>query len=219
MASAAHLAACDFGGATTLVPTNSAANAQGVASYYLPCNLTTPGGSLYLSCSVANHCAAGQRLTVDVSPHYRVFDTDGTVLLHSDSLARVMTLLGHRVDPTTGFAYLERGYQTEADADATMDMIWCLESHCPASAIDWLPTATATECRAEVYNLAGFVSRKRPIPDFAHSEGYYRTALSHEPTHCATLVRDAGIEAAAAPADRCPVLEPACARASRNARA
>ena len=42
-------------------------------------------------------------------------------------------------------------------------------------------------CMADVYNLGGFVSRKRPLPDFAHSERYYHTALSHDPNHCPTL--------------------------------
>ena len=187
MASAAHLDSCDFTGATTLVPIGAPANEHGVTSYYLPCNLTAPGESLHLSCSVGTHCAQGQKLTLTVDPAHSVYADDGALLLHSDSLARVMILLGHRHEAATGFSYLERGFATEAAAEASLEMIWCLEAHCPASALDFLPGATAADCRAELYNLGGFVSRKRPSPQLAHAEAYYHTALAHVPSHCPTL--------------------------------
>lgn len=182
---------CDFSSATTLAPLNSPTNAQtGYTSYYLPCG-NTPGVVKYLACSVASHCkSGGQKVTVRVSMTEHALDmstTPPTALLHSDSLARVMTLLGHRIDTTTRYTYLDRGYETDAAADVSLEMIWCLESHCPSSALDFDATATKTSCLADVYNLAGFVERKRPTPDFAHAEGYYRTALSHEPAHCPTL--------------------------------
>ena len=34
---------------------------------------------------------------------------------------------------------------------------------------------------------AGFVSRKRPEPQYAHAERYYNEALALEPSHCPTL--------------------------------
>lgn len=144
---------------------------------------------MHLACSVASHCASGQKLTVAVSRSEHAVDpTDGsTVLLHSDSLARVMTLLGHRSDPSTGFVYLDRGYTTEAAAEVSLEMIWCLEAHAPTSCADWDPGATQASCLADIYNLGGFVERKRPAPQYEHAEGYYLTALSHVPTHCPTL--------------------------------
>lgn len=183
--------ACDFSSATTLAPINSPANAAtGTASYYLPCG-STPGATKYLACSMASHCASGgQKLTVRVSATEHALDmttTPPTALLHSDSLARVMRLLGHRTDTATGYTFLDRGYQTEASAEASLEMIWCLESHCPASALDFDAAATKASCLADVYNLGGFISRKRPSPKLARAEAYYRKALSHEPTHCPTL--------------------------------
>lgn len=183
--------ACDFSSATTLAPLNAPANAAtGTTSYYLPCG-TTPGAVKYVACSVASHCASGgQKLTVRVSATEHALDTSTTpptALLHSDSLARVMKLLGHRTDAATGYTFLDRGYETEAAAEVSLEMIWCLESHCPASAQDFDATATKASCLADVFNLGGFVSRKRPTPDFARAEGYYLTALSHDPSHCPTL--------------------------------
>lgn len=130
MASPAHYASCDFSGATTLVPVADGSDGSDAAdqmSYYLPCG--TAGQDLYLSCSAGSHCTGGQKLHVQVSTTARVYSaTDPTLLLlHSDSLRRVMALLGHRVDSSTGFAYLDLGYQTEASANVSLDMVWCLE--------------------------------------------------------------------------------------------
>ena len=188
MASEAAYESCDFSGAVTLQPLNAPANLLGYSSYYMPC--TTPGAVQYLSCSVSDHCARGQKLTVFTSPTEYAINTSTsppTTLLHSDSLADVMTLLGHRIDESTGFSYIERGFQTEASATVSLELIWCLEAHCPTSALDFQLSATATSCLAQVYNLGGYIMRKRPTPDFAHAEQYYLTALSHEPTHCPTL--------------------------------
>ena len=52
---------CDFSGATQLVGVGDAHASTGTAVYYLPC--TTPGDTIYLSCSVGGHCQAGQRLS------------------------------------------------------------------------------------------------------------------------------------------------------------
>lgn len=187
MASASHLASCDFTGATPLVPLNSARGDTATAVYYLPCE--NAGETMHLSCSVADHCSAGnQRVTVRVSPTVRVFDaSSGELLIHSRSLARVYDLLGRRVDPSTGFTYYDRGFQTEAAANATLDMIWCLDSHCPSSALDAAPAATEASCRAEVAQLAGFIQRKRPTPRYDHALEYYHQALGHDASHCATL--------------------------------
>ena len=61
------------------------------------------------------------------------------------------------------------------------------QAHCPDSALDWDPSATRESCLADVYNLGGFLSRKRPQPALEHAESYYQTALSHDPDHCPTL--------------------------------
>lgn len=180
---------CDFSAAETLVPVGAPAAANGLTSYYLPC--TNPGSTLHLACSVSSHCASGgQKVRVHVSSTEHVFNTSDPareVLIHSDSLARVHTLLGHRFDATTGFSHLDLGYHSEASANATLELIWCLEAHCPESARDVDPAATYGSCMADVYNLGGFVSRKRPQPQFDHAEAYYRTALGFSPSHCPTL--------------------------------
>jgi len=189
MASSAAYDACDFTGAIAVQPTNAPANSQGFASYYLPCT-AAPGSVLYLSCSVSDHCADGQKLAVHISRTAHAIDSSTeppTALLHSDSLSRVMTLLGHRVDGSTGYSYLDRGYQTDESAEVSLEMVWCLSAHCPDSALDFDDSASEASCLAQVYNLGGFISRKRPTPDYAHAESYYLTALEHEPTHCPTL--------------------------------
>ena len=63
----------------------------------------------------------------------------------------------------------------------------CLEDHCPDSAHDWDAGATEASCKAEVHNLAGFVTRKKPTPDYAKARQYYDEALGFEPAHCPTL--------------------------------
>ena len=186
MASRDHYDRCDFTGATTLAPV-APSTSEASYSYYLPC--TTAGEDFFLSCSVGTHCASGQKLHVQVSTTASVYSSADPpeLLLHSDSLRRVMTLLGHTVDPATGYAHLERGYSTEAAANVSLEMVWCLEAHCPSSALDWDPAATRESCLAEVYNLGGFLSRKRPEPSYEHAESYYKTALAHDPSHCPAL--------------------------------
>ena len=130
MASAAHLEECDFTGSTTLVAAGSdAANSPSAeASYYFPC--ASAGATYHLACSVSDHCARGQKVSVHVSATEHAIDpADGAALLHSDSLARVMSLLGHRTDAATGFTYLDRGYGSEAAANVSLEMIWCAEGH------------------------------------------------------------------------------------------
>jgi hypothetical protein len=90
-----------------------------------------------------------------------------------------MTLLGAPA--------MDRGYQTESMAEHTLEVIWCLEDHCPASARDWDAQATASSCRADVHNLAGFVSRKRPEPQLDKAREYYDEALGYEPCPLLTL--------------------------------
>ena len=183
MASEAHLTSCDFTGAQMLVAQSTT---SGHASHYLPCR--TPGASYFLSSSIGNDCASGMRQAVHVSPSTRAIDeSTGEVLLHSDSLARVMRLLGHRTDPRSGFTFLDRGYDSEASANVSLEMIWCLEAHSPSSCRDWDSAATRLSCLAEVHNLAGFVSRKRPSPQYAHAERYYLEALTYDPNHCPSL--------------------------------
>ena len=157
MASQAAYDSCDFTGAQTLVAVGS--GVDGLAQYYLPCS--TPGETIYLSCSVGTHCAEGQKVTVHVSSSQYAVDSSGATLIHVKSQARIMALMGYRVDPTTGFAYLDRGYQTETLASTTLDLVWCLEDHCtesPTSADDWISGASSALCKAEVNNLAGFIS-------------------------------------------------------------
>jgi hypothetical protein len=133
---------------------------------------------MYLTCSVPGHCGLGQRLHVSVSSTVYAMDLDtGEPLLHSDSLARIYTLLGAR--PAEYGTELSRGYQTEELAESSLELVWCLEDHCATfnPALDLDPQATPESCLAEVNTLAGFLERKRPVPQFHESERYYKAAL------------------------------------------
>ena len=171
--SRAHYDACDFTGAVTLAPQGADGIEQ---SYYYEC--ATPGSD-FLSCSIAGHCAAGQKLEVNTSSTESVFDANGETLLHAKSLRQVMTLLGA--------PQMDRGYQTELQANHTLEVIWCLESHAPDSCKDWQGDSTVASCKADVHNLAGFVSRKRPLPDYSAARTYYDEALGFDVNHCPTL--------------------------------
>lgn len=207
MASQAHYDACDFTGSVEL-----AAAGTGVQSYYHGCD--TASEVAYLSCSVGSHCADGQKLAVITSSTSRVVDANGAVQLHSRSLAQVMTLLG-------GPSAMDRGFQTEDQAARLLDVIWCLEDHCPSSATDWDAGATTASCKADVHNLAGYVSRKRPMPNLAHARQYYDEALAFVTDHCPSLaylselhLQQSNATAAAETAER---LCAACGRESRYA--
>ena len=168
---------CDMSNAVTLASTSR-------SSYYYDC--ATPGATVYLACSVGSHCSMGQKVAVTTSENVHAVDeASGEALIHVKSLKRVMTLLG--AEEGADAAALTRGFETDAQAEATLDLLWCLPAHCPASARDWDASATEASCEADVYNLAGYVTRKRPTPDFAKAEEYYRTALAKVPTHCPTL--------------------------------
>ena len=183
MASKSAFDACDFTNSTTL----AAAGGTGESQYYLPCS--TAGSTMYVSCSIGGHCAAGQKVVVNVSASVRAVDAvTGEALIHVTSLARVLTLMGaYEPANAPGTALLPHGYDTELAANTTLDFVWCLTSHCPASAQTHNPAATLESCKADVYNLGGFLSRKRPSPQLAHAAEYYRQALAYDPNHCATL--------------------------------
>ena len=183
MASRQHYEACDFTDSVTLAPSGDADGSQ--LGYYLGCS--TPGEALYLSCSVGDHCARGQKRVVRVSASERAYDPQtNEPLLHVTSLRRVMSLMGYRVDADGG-AHLDRGYGTEAAAEHTLEYVWCLEAHCPDSARDWQSDATEASCLADVHNLAGFLSRKRPLPQLERAQAYYDEALQYDAQHCPTL--------------------------------
>ena len=177
MASKTHYDNCDFDGAQTLAPVSGQAGSSAMASYSFECE--TPGDVVYLTCSVASHCAMGQKVELTVSSDISVHDPSGSTLLHMMSLSRMMNLLNYPA--------MDTGFGTEAQANSTLDLIWCLETHCPDSARDFHPEATADSCRADVHNLAGYVSRSRPTPQYAHALAYYDEALAFDPSHCATL--------------------------------
>ena len=139
------------------------------------------------------HCAAGQKLRVEGSATVAAFGADGAPLLHVASFARLYTLLVLvAVDGDGGHAELTRGFTTEAVANSTLELLWCLAPHCgnchggPGGAgaggacpsDDWEGDgATNASCTADVYTLAGAIERKRPIPRLAASRGYYDDAL------------------------------------------
>ena len=155
MASRAHYDGCDFEGAAVLAGDAPARAGHGTNGYYYEC--AAPGEVAYLSCSIGDHCSRGQKVEVRVSATMpRRAERRAAAARHS--MARVMALLGYSVT-AEGFRTLTRGYQTEALANRTLELVWCLEPHCPTSALDWDASATTDGCLAEVNNLAGFLSR------------------------------------------------------------
>ena len=175
LASQAHYDSCDFTDAKRLVAPTSG---SGTESYSYQCE--TPGETIYLACSVNSHCKMGQKVVVTTSSSVQVHPEPGGV--HMASLAATMHMLNH---PS-----MDTGFGTEAQANATLELIWCLEAHCApsgGSARDFHPDATEASCLADVHNLAGYVTRSRPQPNYPLALQYYDDALSHVPTHCPTL--------------------------------
>ena len=81
--------------------------------------------TIQVGCSVADHCALGQKLSIHVSRSVHALAADGSALLHVDSYARVMALLGHTTD-AEGFVHLTRGFQTDHLAETSLDFVWCV---------------------------------------------------------------------------------------------
>ena len=143
-ASKQHMEDCDFTGAQSLAAVGGAA---GTTSFYLAC--ATPGEEIHVGCSVADHCARGQKLSIHVSRSVHALAADGSPLLHVDSYARVMDLLGHTTD-AEGNVHLTRGFQTDHLAETSLDFVWCVpRATCPrtptlATALDHYPSPTLT---------------------------------------------------------------------------
>lgn len=175
MASQAHWEQCDFASSETLVPAGGEVDTM--QSYSFACD--SPGEVVYLACSLDGHCRAGQKARVSVSGAVRVHSDSGVTLLHQQSLARMLHMLNSPA--------LDTGFSTEAQANSTLELIWCIEAHCPDSARDVDPMATVSSCRADVHNLAGYVSRSRPQPRYTKALEYYEEALAFDPAHCPTL--------------------------------
>jgi hypothetical protein len=110
-------------------------------------------------------------------------------LLHVESIPRLLRLLNYHQDPTTGLFIMDRGYQTEALAEQTLELIWCALEHCPTPALLELePNATTADCESMIYTLLGFVSRKRPIPQWDRAQNYYTKAIARGGSNiCAAL--------------------------------
>lgn len=72
---------------------------------------------------------------------------------------------------------MDHGYQTEALAEQTLELIWCALDHCPGPALEFNPDSTIAECESVLYTLMGFVSRKRPVPQWDRAEEYYNKAI------------------------------------------
>jgi len=174
LASQAHYDTCDLSGSVLLAATSG----SGMQSFSYHCE--TPGEEVYLACSVGDHCTRGQKVALTTSSSVNVHPAPGGV--HMASLAATMRMLN--------YPSMDTGFGTEAQANATLELIWCLEAHCApsgGSAHDFHPDATEASCRADVHNLAGYVTRSRPLPNFPLALQYYNNALTHVAAHCPTL--------------------------------
>jgi hypothetical protein len=182
---------CRLDNATTLSPptlststtTTTTTTMFPSVSYYHPC--TTPGSIDYLACSVPGHCQVGQKIAIYTSAiEYAYNKTNPSEwVVHVRSMARILTLLGYRHNEEVdghhhGELYImDRGFQTETLANATVELIWCALDHCPMAAQDVVPSATQDDCKSMIYTLLGFVQRKRPIPQWDAALDYYEKAI------------------------------------------
>lgn len=145
-------------------------------SYYFNCS--EPNTTSYITCSVPGHCEAGQKVKIRTSATEYAFDVESNEWnIHVASISRILRLLNSHQDDETGLFIMDHGYQTEELADATLELIWCAMDHCPMAARDVSHTATREDCESMIYTLMGFVSRKRPVPQWNISEDYYRKAI------------------------------------------
>lgn len=156
-------------------------------SYYYMCS--TPGETAYLTCSVPGHCKANQKVVIRTSETEYAYDRDtGNWTLHVDSQSRVLKVLGYHTSSEqqqsdnsnkddTAVVRMERGYQTEELANITTNLVWCALDHCPHFALDFDAVATKQDCESTVFTLLGFLSRKRPLPQWEVSEKYYQEAI------------------------------------------
>ena len=73
---------------------------------------------------------------------------------------------------------MDHGFQTEPLATQTLELVWCALDHCPSAAWDVNPQATVADCESMIYTLMGYVSRKRPQPQWTVAYDYYQQALA-----------------------------------------
>ncbi len=174
MADETHYDTCDFTNSTVLSPASFDSSVP-IVSYYHNC--TTANQTEYVSCSIPGHCQYGQKVKIHTSATITTRDeVTGEWLIHIESLERVLRLMGRRFDETNGFLILDRGYQTEELAEQTLKWIWCGLDHCPSFA-DLSNSPTQADCEGAIYTLMGFVSRKRPLPNYDKAEEYYQMAI------------------------------------------
>lgn len=169
-----HYKRCDFKNSSLLSPLSISEDHDTVTYYY---HCTTPGHIDYISCSIPGHCELGQKVKIRTSSTIKTRDEmTGDWIIHSSSLERVMRLMGRSFDNPHNFLVLDRGYQTEALANQTLQWIWCGLDHCP-SFEDLSPEPSQEDCEGSIYTLMGFVYRKRPIPQYDKAEHYYDLAI------------------------------------------
>ena len=108
------------------------------------------------------------------------------------SLEYIYRLLGRRVDTDTGWIIMDRGYETDLNANITMELIKEALEHCPIpeydndvdggnvvvqAEVNSTSSRKKVECRSILYTLLGYIQRQQPTPNFTLSEQYYRDAL------------------------------------------
>ena len=73
---------CDFGGAVTLSPAAPYAGTpyegSTAAAYYFECTEELAGQTVFVSCSIGQHCASGQKVAIRVSESVRAVDAGGS---------------------------------------------------------------------------------------------------------------------------------------------
>lgn len=185
MASDLHYDTCNFTDAIELSPASlpeedtTRSKKYEYVTYYHHCS--TPGALEYISCSIAGHCEAGQKIAIQTSETVDAYMENSTSMaLHVDKLSRVLTVMGYSTQPGTGFVEMPLGYQTEDIAEKTMEWIWCGMDHCPNfyDLSDGLnDDEDKRDCIGSSNLLLGFIERNKPIPDYNKSAEYYNNAI------------------------------------------
>ena len=160
---------CDFTNATDLSPSTN----SDMSSHFVPC--PPKGETTYVACSIGAHCSLGQRVAIRSHPTASVFSPTGETQIHFDNFADLMNIMG--VEEDDRVQILHRGYDNPDSASVLMELLWCIEDHCDTPS-----------CKANVYNIAGFISRKRPDANMSLAEAYYSNSTAIFPGLCPAYI-------------------------------
>ena len=156
MSGESGMVGCDFAASGS-----SQLSSASSGSLLFPC--VTPG-SHFFSSSSSTACKDGLRVQVQVTQpsqtaQLRLTLNNVTGKNHT-SLAVVMTDIIK--------ADRKGGFDSNAEADALLEKLWCVVPHSPESCSDYFPSSfnSNARCMAWIMTDIGFVHRKRPTAEY-----------------------------------------------------